>query len=347
MKKIILSIIVLAIASLGMYSCKKDQMQTNQNQTEQQINAEDMALIQKIEAFKASLNQKSTLSLGVDDALWNIEAAMNYTYGAAEIALNDVDHYKFIIEVPTDANGLIEMEDVSNAYNEVLAQVSGHYHSIEADEKNLLMVDLTLFVEEEKGLKSSPSVKYEVTSAVNSTKSTTTIGFDETDYWYYGQGNNNNNGGYCDGPYQGLSTNSDAAEEIQKKINKYKAVPTTGRYWYSETEEVPTFAFDYPNPNDQIPGDNIQDYLMFHSTSWASTFTCINPTNMNFYLNGTKYIVYHYNNETIPGARPEGKHFISIDVVPEIAMLGQGYPLHSAYINYGILHTSINPPAEL
>ncbi|MBI9033328.1 MAG: hypothetical protein JEZ03_02540 [Bacteroidales bacterium] len=344
MKKITLNIIVLAIAAFGTYSCKKEQMQTNEKQTEQQAN--DMVLIQKIEAFKASLNQKSTLSLGVDDALWNIEAAMNYTYGVAEIALNDVDHYKFTVEVPADANGQIAMEDVSNAYNEVLAQVSGHYHSIEADEKNLLMVDLTLFVEEEEDLKSSPTIKYEVTSAVNSTKTLTPMGFGENDYWYYGEGYMNG-GGYCDGPNVGQNTDSDAAEQIEKRINMYKAVPTS-RYWYSDEEVQYRTAFDFTNFNDPISGDNYHEYLMYQSNiNLPNGFTCIAPVDMTFFHQGTKHVVYHYDNETNPGARPVGKDFIEVDLWGDFVLDNSGNYLHAGNFSYGILHTSTTPPAEL
>ncbi len=92
MKKITLSIIALAIAPFGMYSCKKAQMQTNETPTEQQVNEEDLAVINKIEAFKTSMKSKSTGEMNQEEALWHIEATMNYTYGEAQIALNDVDH---------------------------------------------------------------------------------------------------------------------------------------------------------------------------------------------------------------------------------------------------------------
>lgn len=66
---------------LGVYSCKKENLQVKDTPNEQCINAEGLALINKIEAFKASLNKKSTETMGISEVLWNIEAAMNYTYG--------------------------------------------------------------------------------------------------------------------------------------------------------------------------------------------------------------------------------------------------------------------------
>lgn len=235
------------------------------------------------------------------------------------------------------------MTDVTNAYNEVLAGVRGHFHGIEAEAKNLVAVDLSLMEEENP----TPGiVKYEVTSMVNiqaaMQKSTTSLTFGSNDYWYYGQ-RNTPNGGYCDGPYSGQNQWSDAAYEIQKKIHNRKAVPTK-RYWYSNNVTIPVYATDYLNHTDNQTNDNYREWLMYgNMTTQDNGFTCIPPAEMNFHLWGTEYVIYHYNNETNPGCRPVEKDFISIDLRGIEDSFITIFCLHEADIKYGILQYGPNP----
>jgi hypothetical protein len=117
--------------------------------------------------------------------------------------------------------------------------------------------------------------------------------FGEDDYWRFGHGEINM-GGYCDGPNEGQETDSDAGEQIEYKINNpnyefddpYPAgsyltdiVYVTSSYWEGQgdyTYEI----HDYPNPNDDVPGDGYLDYLAFY-VDWY-----LSPEEMNFYLQG-------------------------------------------------------------
>lgn len=337
---LLFTVMVLCATVIAIYSCQKEQDNLSVDSAQVALSPEDAAIINKIEAFKEKLSTKSSETMNPSELLWNIEATMNYTYGVAENELVDLETNKFIIEVPLNENGEVSIEDVTEAYNEVLEGVREHYHGIEVDQKNLLMVDLEEY--EEEGLKSTSTVMYEVTSTVNVQSVGIQLNFGENDYWNYGNG-----GGYCDGPLQGQSPDSDAAQEIQKKIHQRKAVPA-GRYWYENPMPISVVATDYDNFNDPISGDNYREYLMYASNIYQPNgLTCLSPDDMNFYLNGTEYVVYHYDDEQNPGARPQGKDFVSIDIWGDIVLDGSGNYLHMGFVWYGILHTSTLPPDEL
>jgi len=62
-------------------------------------------------------------------------------------------------------------------------------------------------------------------------------------------------------------------------------------------------------------------------------------------LYGTESVIYNYAPD---GARPEGMHFISVNLIgdalypPLVTIL-----LHHAVIQYGVLHQNSQPPIDL
>jgi hypothetical protein len=126
--------------------------------------------------------------------------------------------------------------------------------------------------------------------------------FGPTDYWYYG-----NLQGKCDGSGQGVG--SDAAEQIQYKVNMRRSLPAGHSYFTGiknvfcdpSTDEI---KFDgtticeegsLVNPNDPYPWNNINDMLLFINYGYPeynNFHNCIPPDEMNFSLNGLEEIVY-------------------------------------------------------
>lgn len=344
MKKISIVIFTILAAGIIFQACKKEE-NLEPKQENSVMSVEDRNIENKIRTFRDKIQNptKSNETLTVDEALWNLEATMNYTYGEAEIQLNEVNHKKFNIQIPVNADGQVSITDASAAYDEILEQVRAHYHGIQSDEKNLVMVNL----ERVENQRTSGMVEFEVTSAVNDKQLPGSLNFGVNDHWHYGE-REWGDGGYCDGLYVNQNKDSDAALEIQKKVHMRKGV-LSGRYYYTDETIISKTPYEYRNHNDiPVELDNVKDYLLYCSDYNEPNFEdCLSPELMNFYLWGTEWVVYHYTNETNPGARPEGKSFISIEMHGSVGITGSDDYLHLADINYGILHMSSDPPADL
>ena len=85
------------------------------------------------------------------------------------------------------------------------------------------------------------------------------------------------------------------------------------------------------NPNDAITEDNFYDYLLFHNYSpWPNFHDCLEPDEMNFYLESTERVF----KETLINEIDiiNDKVFISCDI--------SGTAIYNYYTRY--IHYSIN-----
>jgi len=97
------------------------------------------AKIQKFIA-KAESNQKSGETLSLDDAIWNIEAGLNYKFCINDIEL--VADYEEAMEFNiTDNNGNVNFNEVANVFNNLktktaeLKKKARYISAIDVDEE--------------------------------------------------------------------------------------------------------------------------------------------------------------------------------------------------------------------
>jgi hypothetical protein len=67
---------------------------------------------------------------------------------------------------------------------------------------------------------------------------------------------------------------------------------------------------------------------------------CIPFYELNFYLTGTEHVIYNI-------VKPEGCSFMDIVYFEGTLILNSDVWVHSGFVNYGILHQSSLPPAQL
>ncbi len=116
-------------------------------------------------------------------------------------------------------------------------------------------------------------------------------------------------------------------------------------FWVYAVNPV-TFAYNYDNPTDYVI-DNLYDSRMFakrkyYNGQWLSNYSyCLNPTEMNFYANGTIWVMNNY--VSAGGARPAGKSIITINLFGQVYYEDIPYYTkeiisHAGIFKYGILH---------
>ncbi|OYT14452.1 MAG: hypothetical protein B7C24_18275 [Bacteroidetes bacterium 4572_77] len=149
--------------------------------------------------------------------------------------------------------------------------------------------------------------------------------FGADDYWTYG-GGFYNNGGYCDGPNQNQSLDSDAAEEIQYKINHPNStnILPPGAYYtnlVSVSDGIYASAvnggadyyyeiIDYPNLDDDVTYDDWLDYLTLKT---QNSYFCLTPEEMNFYLQGNLDII-EFERQKLINLTSINYHFLYTDL---------------------------------
>ncbi|MCF8233143.1 MAG: hypothetical protein K9J27_13275 [Bacteroidales bacterium] len=333
LSKVTIIAFVLALLFSG---CEKSNQPVNENN--EGISEEDLKTSEKIKSFlnKMEHPQKSDEVLSLDESVWNTEAGLNYSYGDAGTEIESVETDSCFVDV-TLTDGGITMDDLSEVYSMIEDSVLSFYNTF-SGQHHIVVSDVQLIETPQK----SSSVTFKTTTAVSSNPTYPCTGFDEWDYWVWAA-----SGGYCAGDSANVQSDSDAANEIEKQINKCKAVPA-GDYYYTDVEEKELLYYEHPNPNDSNPDDNFFDYLVFENWEFLPNYhTCLSPQEMNFYLDGTETVIYNTPNDSPPGERPENKDFISVD------LWGTLFPdldatriFHHGFIEYGILHASPPDPPQ-
>lgn len=338
-KTIIIFIAMVALIAI-IYSCsKQEQSEPNGSTTEISQSSADIQIENKIRAFKSKMeflrenpSYKSGETMSVDSAVWYMEAASNYTYSHASNTFNELVVDSIEINVPIN-NGEIQLNDMLEAYDEMINDISESYYAILNEEKYLVFNDISLKTTEI----GTATLDIVAGFGVGQASGTSNIFSDE---WWFGE-----KLGDCDFNNPG----TDAAEQIEDKILLRKGTPSPD-IKYRDVETFEIFAFDYLNTEDLNPYDNLYDYWMFYmwdpySGNMPNVHYCVSVDEMNFYLLGTEYILNHDQPQF---ARPPGKTLLTIDMRGTGVYSGEGTTaLHWAILTYGIPYIGIDPPDDL
>lgn len=323
---------IVVATSLFIYSCQKEQagIVKSENQTEQSF--KDSQLEKRIISFRDKIDlirENPSLKSGsdpmdVDSAIWYIEATSNLTYGDASFETEEFIVDSAFIEVPV-TNGQILWTDVQVAYDQVIDSLSTHNANITANEKQLIVADISLKESDDN------TVTLEVTSGFG-IDGVSEIG--NNHYWYWGW-----ELGTCDG--SGYGVGLDAADKIAQLANYTIPVPIGGNAYYTDPQFVDVYPDDYyDNNGNTLLFSDFQDYTLVHQ--------CLSPTDITNYKNNLIYI----------GAqeKPAGLsliHYTLFDATM-FPLCDDPWPPHNCWImhhiatiKYAIWHSSGNPPADL
>lgn len=308
MKKIILSIVTLTL----LYSCKKEQVQKQSEVATTNTNLEQKQVMNRILNFKKLMEDKTLSSeeMTVDDAVWDLEALVNYTYDKPQGKFDDFILDTLIFNIPV--NSKLATNDIKGVYK----TLNTHLANITNKTKFLRVLDVA--VKEQ----TPTTLTLMAISWIGNEKSV----FNPDDYWYSNLG-----AGKCGG-YAG-SVGLDATDIIPRQLTPIgwplgsHFINVTSTAWISPYD---TWIVDNPITN-PFGYDNV--LLFSRSGSGTAINTCMGPTELDFYRTNLVTIANLLN--PTPSAP---KTVIVYDLQSDFVVPNYGWNYtHDAQITYGDL----------
>ena len=310
-------------------------------------------VMQKIKAFETRLEEikngilpKNEVSMDVEDAIWNVEALMNFRYGRAQLPFDELQSQKAVIKIPLNKHGYIGGDDILTAVQSVQTELTNQFNLIRSDKKHVISVDLHT-----KAIKSR-YLTLEIISAIGSTQDRAVLRESPT-YPPFGTSDNwdarTANGRCHTGSGAGPDAPKWAGSQMLWKINRRAYNENEIFFTSVETKEIfsGTNLPSNPgglgllNPNDVTPNDNDRDFLLYSNFVGSPNGTakiCIDYTDMNWYF-------YNIQNIIIPAFNPIGKSFMTMTDYQQI-----GPPTivieHQITIQYGVKNFYTGPPVN-
>lgn len=289
-----------------MASCAKDELAPIQQQqsslslTEQRI----QLFKKKLELTRQHADKSGDEELSLDEALWNLEALLNYENPNTEEFFEDVKMEQFVTEkFLTVQQGVLSMDEILMAYDWLVEQ------TLFDDGQRALMSDLSIYLDDEgrhklkvKTSRTTPVAFNLFGIAVN--------GFYSNDYHVLGghSGIGADLENYCDGTNEGQSNLVPggqpgilaAASTLRRRI---EIIEDYGElHYYTDLEEV---ILPY---NSEIQYSPLFEGYYAGYVNFDQIFeTCIDPATLNWRLD--------YLPELAQELSPPGKELIRIDMV--------------------------------
>nr|NQU89088.1 hypothetical protein [Bacteroidota bacterium] len=344
-----LTIIALIAGVVVMNSCSKQELADHTLTVSKEVimTGEDLSFQnnlvrfrEKVEYIKEHPGFKSGEVMHVDSAVWYLEATINYSYGHPDRKCNEIYNYADSVYLDISTTGEVTLDDVVLVHDLIISMISDFYYSVDEDQKEFILTDISI-AETQSG-----QTKISFTASVGSEWNNYLFPFDETDYWYYGQGM-----GKC-GPYGG-GIDEDAASKIFDLLPFYQPIYDPGPGYivvYSDVETIDSYyEFNlnpllFRNADDPEPVDNWLDYYMFYASSeygdgnLDENEECLDTLEMNFYFNGVQTLIY---NKFPTITEPPDKAFIQCSNLEGMLYPSDEYSgviLHEGNFEYGIRH---------
>lgn len=330
--KLTISLLVVALAIGFLTSCKKDQEKINPTPAI----VSDAEIANKIREFKniGASNLKSSGEITIEEALWYIATTANYTYSdlTAENEKTWVDTCLINISL---SGAKVSLTEVYAKYELMVDHLRTFYTARSEENKQFLTLSLEPVTMDDNYLvcKARAVFTYSPVPGGGLCVFNNSTSYSFSYDWL--------NNATC---YTPSTDETDAAEEIQKRIMRCKGV-LPGNYFYEPTITVSiNDPLEYPIPlGTGTPHNYGYSYLYWNSNQYPGFDGCISPDYLNFYLTKTKELIY--NDTDNGGIRPDGNGLIDIDLWGNDGIDDDGYILyfHQARVNYGILRLRPDP----
>jgi len=277
----VITIVIAAVAFF--YSCGKQEMDNcliSENQkvlisTDDQIFLENLVNFRnKVNFLRSNPELKSGEVMAVDEAIKQIEALFNATYGFPDEQYGKTKTDQTAVLINVNNNDEVTLDDVTSTFEEIINIVTQYYYQSTFDQKGFLLLDL------EKGETKDGQVEIGLRSVIGEKNEGDWNPFGPFDYWWFGQSL-----GDCDLNNAG----TDAAEKIQDSVNIHRPLvspPPGYRFDYSDYQTIIRFGHEYENA--------FGEKLIFYIENPNGTFTwedqCLDPDEMNFHFFGERYV---------------------------------------------------------
>ncbi|OQX76863.1 MAG: hypothetical protein B6D61_08100 [Bacteroidetes bacterium 4484_249] len=301
MKKTRIVLSLIAGAMIIAFSCSKETV-NNENtvisnkpqlsEFDKQVNKAINNFKQKMAYYRENPQLKSSESVPADSALWYLESTINYSHSFPNEYYEEFEVDTSYLNIPIDANGMVDMVVLTQKYYEMKTNVADDYHNSAFVEKGLCYVsisevsltsdELILLVESGTGEKNNDPPP---PPPVNGP-------FGSGDNWWYGE-----NAGKCED-----ATGEDFDAAYQLYVEAENTIPDpNGNYIFVGPFIEKTIEGGDPNllyPTDPQPEDNHMDYYLYYASTefgvCGDDTLCLEYPEMNNYFVRLKYMMYHY-----------------------------------------------------
>ena len=319
MKKIVMMLSIASMLCVVLHGCKKESANFQNENANQQVNESKM-IVGKINNFRERMNSnlKSSGTMTVDSAVWNLEALLNYDYAIPDSSAKDFTLIDSYYTLPLDENGLVSDQDMQTAFSQMTDTVDYQLSQIVSENKFLVLADVELIRIENHVAYISAHLGYGYNFVLGMYWP-----FISSDDWLWGTVNPAMPlAGKCDGTEIGVS---DASNELRWRLNNPVVQPVNVYYTDLETLETEGSDFEDDNSNPRLyigwnyPVDN-----------------CLTNDTLTYYLIQSHDIMYTYDYNG--GLRPPTKSFMGVEIFDYLWMGNPPYHLHYYFVTYGIPH---------
>ena len=304
MKKTFFSIATLFVAaaiSVAVVSCQKDQETENENQTVVKSSNDDAKeLLNRIYAFQSlrddiNSGAKSGESMTLEELRDNIDLTFNFEHSQHAVPFDYATLDTFYVKMPdVDANGNVTAAEAIATYNAFETNLENLMANVD-DDSDLAKNFSIKFPE--AGAKSGDDIEVVFTRGTEGTSYPWFAPFEEGDDYIWGY-----KLGRCD---QGLSSITDAANELTKKIHNNSPAAVYDTY-YSP------YKIEYVKFTPYQDNDDLSDYIYIEQDNYPYSFVhwllCISgnleyePCEYHYELN------QEYNNFFATHMNPNGQY---------------------------------------
>ncbi|MBK8848029.1 MAG: hypothetical protein IPO27_16445 [Bacteroidetes bacterium] len=310
---------------------ENDQMGVNTNGA--RINESEMGNVINTFITQVIEQEDNTEDFEYQDATIIMEGCLNYLLCKPDTIGKEtaMDTTYFLFDVAMQ-NGeyMISADDMNTLYSEVHVSVASAVNRVgfpandakwrEWCDIEIIRAELNLGTNEDEG-----EIEIRVVSKV------TNVSFIPDCYVHCGYGVND--WWSCFNFFISCGTNScpqtsywECARVVGARLNAHNKIcnvqNVNGYYFNIQSVYVPN---TFLNPNDPVPGDNINDWMMF--AGLTNLYTCYAPIEMDMYHSNLKWVANNYS------GKPAGKAPFSYDY-KIVNPLNGTYNSH-AYIEYG------------
>jgi hypothetical protein len=282
-RNILITGIIAGTIMLMVFSCSKENA-TDKPAAKHELTAYEVHITktlknfkQKMEYIRTNPNLKSGESVTTDSAMWLLEATINYSHAFPNEFYNEFETDSLTLTVTCNADGIIDMYELTSKYDEMKLAVADAYHNSDYEVKGLAVVDL----EEVAITADQIEINVQVLTGEKSNEPPPDPGvngpFTEGDEWWYGE-----TLGECD-PH---TYDTDAAEQLFIAMNNYIASQNVGVGFISITTRI-------------IKGGDPTAYGRLFSTYHYNGVPfneydelCMDWQDLNVHYNDMRYLIY-------------------------------------------------------
>lgn len=144
MKNKLFTITALCLSAVVLAACSKDKTKPNPDVNHMSNDPiEKLRTFRKqIESVKAHPDAKSTETIAVSEALWDIENTFNLTYSDAEQYYSQTKDHEFTLSLPVNEDSDVLVDDAVNLYSDVIDQARAAIASDAFEDKGFISLTI-------------------------------------------------------------------------------------------------------------------------------------------------------------------------------------------------------------